>query len=116
MTDPVERSQASQDEMPPQESCGGPLPLPGETQLAIQQLREAGFSEGQQAALTTALLRVLALWTSTIEAGDSYDVEHRLRRSDGVYRWFNSRGTPMRDAEGRVAVPERRAVLTPFEG
>ena len=46
--------------------------------------------------------RVLALWKSTIEAGDSYDVEHRLRRSDGVYRWFNSRGTPMRDAEGRV--------------
>ena len=46
--------------------------------------------------------RVVALWKSTIEAGDSYDVEHRLRRSDGVYRWFNSRGTPMRDAEGRV--------------
>src|ERR1700730_12667907 len=46
--------------------------------------------------------RVLALWKSTIEAEDSYDIEHRLRRSDGVYRWFNSRGTPMRDAEGRV--------------
>ena len=46
--------------------------------------------------------RVLALWKSTIEAGDSFDVEHRLRRSDGVHRWFNSRGTPMRDAKGRV--------------
>ena len=46
--------------------------------------------------------RVLALWKSTIEAGDSFDVEHRLRRGDGVYRWFNSRGTPVRDAEGHV--------------
>jgi len=76
MTDPVERSQASQDEMPPQESCGGPLPLPGETQLAIQQLREAGFSEGQQAALTTALLRVLALWTQQATRGDLH-AEHQ---------------------------------------
>ena len=46
--------------------------------------------------------RVFALWKSTIEAGDSFDVEHRLRRGDGVYRWFNSRGTPMSDGEGRV--------------
>src|SRR5216684_1380663 len=28
--------------------------------------------------------------------------ELRLRRSDSVYRWFNSRGTPMTDAEGGV--------------
>jgi PAS domain S-box-containing protein len=46
--------------------------------------------------------RVLALWKSTIEAGNSFDVEHRLRRGDGVYRWFNSRGSPVRDAEGHV--------------
>ena len=46
--------------------------------------------------------RILARWKSTIEAGEPYDVEHRLRRADGVYRWFNSRGIPVRDAEGRV--------------
>ena len=46
--------------------------------------------------------RVLAVWKSTTEARESYDVELRLRRSDGAYRWFNSRGTPMRDADGTL--------------
>src|SRR5205085_4171524 len=31
-----------------------------------------------------------------------YDVEYRVRRSDGVYRWFKARGTPIRDAEGTI--------------
>ena len=32
-----------------------------------------------------------------------YDVEYRVRRSDGVYRWFKTRGTPIRDSEGNIA-------------
>jgi len=36
--------------------------------------------------------RVNAYWRSTIGAEQAYDVEHRLRRADGVYRWFHSRG------------------------
>ena len=76
MTDPVERPQASHDEISPQASRGEPLPPPGETQLALQQLREGGFSEGQQAALTTALLRVLALWTQQATRGDLH-AEHQ---------------------------------------
>jgi len=47
-----------------------------ETQMAVQQLREAGFSEDQQAALTTALLRVLALWTQQATRGDLH-AEHQ---------------------------------------
>ena len=30
----------------------------------------------------------------------SYDVEYRVRRSDGEYRWFKTRGVPIRDSEG----------------
>src|SRR6266446_8775563 len=70
MTEPVERPQASQDEGPPPEPRGEPFLLPVETHMAVQQLREAGFSEDQQAALTTALLRVLALWTQQATRGD----------------------------------------------
>ena len=46
--------------------------------------------------------RVLAHWHRVIETGQEYEVEHRLRRADGVYRWFQVRGQPQRDAEGRV--------------
>ena len=61
MTEPVERPHDGTPEAgtPPEE----PLAVPVETETAVQQLREAGFSEEQQAALTTALLRVLARWT-----------------------------------------------------
>ena len=76
MTEPVERPHASQDEVPPPEPHGEPLPLHVETHMAVQQLREAGFSEDQQAALTTALLRVLALWTQQATRGDLH-AEHQ---------------------------------------
>ena len=36
------------------------------------------------------------------EAGTAYNVESRHRRADGVYRWFNVRGFPLRDTEGRI--------------
>ena len=36
------------------------------------------------------------------ETGTAYNVESRHRRADGIYRWFNVRGFPLRDTEGRV--------------
>jgi len=45
---------------------------------------------------------VLAYWRQTIESGQPYEVEHRLRRADGAYRWFQVRGRPQHDAEGRI--------------
>jgi PAS domain S-box-containing protein len=38
----------------------------------------------------------------SLETGQPWDIVHRLRRADGVYRWFQSRGLPQRDAEGRI--------------
>jgi PAS domain S-box-containing protein len=37
-----------------------------------------------------------------IQTGTSYEVVHRLRRSDGEYRWHHARGEPLRDREGRI--------------
>ncbi len=34
--------------------------------------------------------------------GSAYNVESRHLRADGVYRWFNVRGFPLRDPEGRI--------------
>src|SRR4051794_21706644 len=42
------------------------------------------------------------LWTESVAGRGPYDVEYRVRRSDGVYRWFKTRGTPIRDSTGRV--------------
>ena len=46
--------------------------------------------------------RVVSLWRHSVETGQPYDVEHRARRADGVYRWVHSRGRPLRDTEGRI--------------
>ena len=48
--------------------------------------------------------RVLAHWRRVIESGQEYEVEHRLRRADGVYRWFQVRGRPQHDAEGHICL------------
>jgi len=36
------------------------------------------------------------------QKGTAYNVESRHRRADGVYRWFNVLGLPLRDAQGRI--------------
>jgi formate hydrogenlyase transcriptional activator len=48
------------------------------------------------------LPRVIAAFTHSVETGNPYDIEHRCRRTDGVYRWFQVRALPVRDTEGRI--------------
>jgi PAS domain S-box-containing protein len=48
------------------------------------------------------LPRVLAARKRSVETGQPYDDEHRIRHADGGYRWFHVRGLPLRDAEGRI--------------
>jgi PAS domain S-box-containing protein len=46
--------------------------------------------------------RALAAWKAAIEANKSFDVEFRIRRRDGIYRWFKTRAIAFRDSEGRI--------------
>jgi PAS domain S-box-containing protein len=41
-------------------------------------------------------------WSHSLKTCAPYEVEHRVRRADGVYRWFLVRGTPMRGPDGAV--------------
>lgn len=41
-------------------------------------------------------------WSEGAPRGDAYDIEFRIRRHDGAYRWFKTRAAPIRDAEGRI--------------
>jgi len=45
---------------------------------------------------------VISAWTHSLETAAPYDVDHRLRGADGVYRWFHARGLPLRDDRGHV--------------
>src|SRR5215469_13807942 len=49
------------------------------------------------------LPRIIQARIKAIEEGTIYDVEHRCRRADGVYRWFQVRGLPVRDAQDTIA-------------
>jgi PAS domain S-box-containing protein len=44
----------------------------------------------------------LAARARALETGSSFAAECRIRRADGVYRWFQSRALPERDAAGRI--------------
>ena len=46
--------------------------------------------------------RTLATWRSAVADRGTYDLEFRIRRFDGAYRWFKSRGTPIRDERGVI--------------
>jgi PAS domain S-box-containing protein len=41
-------------------------------------------------------------WDTHVAAAEPYDIEMRLRRADGVYRWHRSRRVPLRDANGAI--------------
>lgn len=43
-----------------------------------------------------------ALWQRSLKTGEIYEVEHRLCRHDGEYRWMISRALPVRDADGKI--------------
>lgn len=45
---------------------------------------------------------VISAWTHSLQTSAPYDVDHRLRGADGVYRWFHARGLPLCDESGHV--------------
>ena len=46
--------------------------------------------------------RAAARWEQATSTGEPYEIEYRLRRSDGIYRWMLGRASPLRDAAGDI--------------
>lgn len=72
------------------EYCGQPLE-------AMRQWGTNGTVHAEDAP------RIAPLFTGAISSGVPYDFDARIRRYDGVYRWFRVRGRPLRDAGGTIA-------------
>jgi PAS domain S-box-containing protein len=45
---------------------------------------------------------VLSHWQQALATGTDFHFNCRIRRHDGVYRWFDTRGLPLRDPQGRI--------------
>jgi PAS domain S-box-containing protein len=63
--------------------------------------REVGYGwldqihPDDQAGLMTA-------WKASVESGTEFRIEFRIRRHDGVFRWFDTRALPLRDEAGHI--------------
>jgi len=48
------------------------------------------------------VLRHAEVWANSVETGNSFECESRLRGADGQFRWFLARAEPMRDRTGNI--------------
>src|SRR5439155_2130406 len=62
-----------------------------------------GLGWGWKAAIHPEdLARLMAKWETLLNSGEPGESEARLRRSDGIYRWFLFRVEPLRDEAREV--------------
>ncbi len=71
------------------------------TGLAFEELRGWGWVKFNH---PNDLEETLRRWKEVMETGDDFELEHRFRRKDEVYRWHLSRAFAMRDAEGNITL------------
>jgi PAS domain S-box-containing protein len=48
------------------------------------------------------LERTVQIWRQAVKSAGPYEVEYRLRRHDGIYRYFLARGTPVFNDNGSI--------------
>jgi PAS domain S-box-containing protein len=69
------------------------------TGLTLEQAMGWGW---QVAVCPADLPRLVTYWRSLLASGQPGEIEARLRRHDGVDRWFLFRGVPQHDERGQV--------------
>ncbi len=41
-------------------------------------------------------------WRKAVRSGEMYEIEHRVKRADGSFNWYLSRGVPVFDDQGKI--------------
>ena len=67
---------------------------------SLEELKNWGTSD---AVHPEDLPHVVEMFTKAVASGIPYQLDQRLRRFDGEYRWFDVRGLSIRDDSGRIA-------------
>ena len=62
----------------------------------------AGFESWKHVHTEEGLRRVMEVWPHALGTGEPYEIEYRLRRHDGTYRWHLGRALPIKDEQGRI--------------
>jgi PAS domain S-box-containing protein len=68
--------------------------IPAESQLGLAWLELVVHPEDRE--------RTYQAWIAAVCDRAPYDLEFRLQRHDGSYRWFKTRGTPVRETTGEI--------------
>jgi formate hydrogenlyase transcriptional activator len=63
---------------------------------------ESGGSRWQTVIHPQDLPRMMEKWQEVLTSGEAGEVEARLRRHDGSFRWFLLRAEPLRDETGKI--------------
>jgi PAS domain S-box-containing protein len=67
--------------------------------LSLRQLENTGW---MSLIHPDDMVTTLALWQEAKANGTNFQIEHRLGRHDGIYRWHLTRARPMCDAGGKT--------------
>src|ERR1700722_9548751 len=69
------------------------------TGLSAEEASDWGWAE---ALHTEDRDRLMVFWRNLLDSGEAGEIEARLRRHDGDYRWFLFRVEPVRDNRGNI--------------
>ena len=69
------------------------------TGRTLEELKQTGARDCIHADDLTHVSQILR---QSVASGSPYEMVWRLRRSDGVYRWFQNTGFPLRETSGRI--------------